>query len=100
MKPLSGNISTVLRRLSVLTILALGGVLAVTAAEARRHVLVNIGVSGYFGGGYLHWGYPPGDYGGPLVLGFFYRAQLDVVVAPLLPFPPPLRSPPGGVGAE
>ncbi|HEX9390335.1 MAG TPA: DUF6515 family protein [Usitatibacteraceae bacterium] len=68
----------------MLTILALGGVLAVTAAEARSHVSVNIGVSGYYGGGYWHGGYRHGYYGGYGYRPYYYGPYWNVAVAPII----------------
>lgn len=79
MNTILGNIPSTVRKLVVLTAIALGGALASTAAEAGSRVSFSIGVQGGYGGlywsggGHRHHGYRGGyGYGGYYGGGFGY----------------------------
>ncbi len=84
MNTLAIHPSSSLRKLALVLLLAVGGVLAASSAEASNRISVNIGVSGYYGGGYVHGGYYRHGYYGHGYRPYYYGPYWNVAVAPII----------------
>ena len=92
MKTLPSNNPSTLRKILLLTVLAVGGALVTTAAEAGNRVSLSIGIHGAYGGLYYHGGghryYGGGGYYGyrPYYYDYGPRWNVYVPIIPALPF--------------